>query len=217
MKTFTLVGAAIAAMMLVSGAANATAYNFVVDYSGSEVAALAAGSDDPLATTLLAGDSFTYTLQATNGGHWNTISDGAIFPFFALSVSECGTRTGDMSLSLNNGAASVFSTSENGISNSCAHVGTNTVALTNGLQFDKFVMTYSLLTAVDSGDNTLAIGSTSTSLLPWPGQSPEMYSPSVISYTAGTGGVPEPASWALMIAGFGLAGATLRRRRTLAA
>jgi hypothetical protein len=30
--------------------------------------------------------------------------------------------------------------------------------------------------------------------------------------TAG-GGVPEPASWALMIAGFGLAGAALRRRR----
>ena len=27
------------------------------------------------------------------------------------------------------------------------------------------------------------------------------------------GGVPEPASWALMIAGFGLAGAALRRRR----
>ncbi|WP_394763924.1 PEPxxWA-CTERM sorting domain-containing protein [Phenylobacterium sp.] len=30
------------------------------------------------------------------------------------------------------------------------------------------------------------------------------------------GGVPEPASWALMIAGFGLAGAALRRRRTAA-
>jgi hypothetical protein len=29
----------------------------------------------------------------------------------------------------------------------------------------------------------------------------------------GTGGVPEPASWALMIGGFGLAGAALRRRR----
>ncbi len=30
------------------------------------------------------------------------------------------------------------------------------------------------------------------------------------------GGVPEPATWALMIAGFGLAGAGLRRRRNVA-
>ena len=29
------------------------------------------------------------------------------------------------------------------------------------------------------------------------------------------GGVPEPTSWALMITGFGLAGATLRRRRSV--
>jgi hypothetical protein len=35
--------------------------------------------------------------------------------------------------------------------------------------------------------------------------------------SAVTGGVPEPASWALMIVGFGAAGAMLRRRRTLAA
>lgn len=32
-----------------------------------------------------------------------------------------------------------------------------------------------------------------------------------------TAGVPEPASWALMIAGFGMTGASLRRRRVLAA
>jgi hypothetical protein len=30
-------------------------------------------------------------------------------------------------------------------------------------------------------------------------------------------GVPEPASWGLMLIGFGLAGATLRRRRALTA
>lgn len=34
---------------------------------------------------------------------------------------------------------------------------------------------------------------------------------------ASSGGVPEPATWALMILGFGTAGATLRRRRTAAA
>jgi hypothetical protein len=33
----------------------------------------------------------------------------------------------------------------------------------------------------------------------------------------GAGGVPEPASWALMIGGFGLAGAALRRRKALVA
>jgi hypothetical protein len=32
-----------------------------------------------------------------------------------------------------------------------------------------------------------------------------------------SGGVPEPAAWALMITGFGLAGAALRRRRITAA
>lgn len=32
--------------------------------------------------------------------------------------------------------------------------------------------------------------------------------------TASQGGVPEPASWAMLIAGFGLTGAAMRRRRT---
>ena len=37
-------------------------------------------------------------------------------------------------------------------------------------------------------------------------------------FVRGAGGaVPEPATWALMITGFGLVGATLRRRRTVAA
>ena len=37
-----------------------------------------------------------------------------------------------------------------------------------------------------------------------------------ISEAAGAGVVPEPGAWALMIGGFGLTGAMLRRRRTLA-
>ena len=38
----------------------------------------------------------------------------------------------------------------------------------------------------------------------------------VVRFNAG-GAVPEPATWALMITGFGLVGATLRRRRAVAA
>jgi hypothetical protein len=36
-----------------------------------------------------------------------------------------------------------------------------------------------------------------------------------VSYRVVTAPVPEPASWALMLAGFGLAGAALRRRQTI--
>ena len=39
----------------------------------------------------------------------------------------------------------------------------------------------------------------------------------VVDTGGGAAGVPEPAAWALMIAGFGLSGAILRRRRSLAA
>ncbi len=36
-------------------------------------------------------------------------------------------------------------------------------------------------------------------------------------FTVGIGAVPEPQSWAMLIAGFGLVGATMRRRRSVAA
>jgi hypothetical protein len=38
-----------------------------------------------------------------------------------------------------------------------------------------------------------------------------------LSGGGGPGGVPEPATWAMLIAGFGLVGATLRRRRAVPA
>lgn len=57
-----------------------------------------------------------------------------------------------------------------------------------GFQYRFFFVSYDLLASGASGDVTFTF----------------------------TDGVPEPASWALMIAGFGLVGATLRRRVALA-
>jgi len=42
------------------------------------------------------------------------------------------------------------------------------------------------------------------------------YLNALVLYNNGAGAVPEPASWAMLIAGFGLTGATMRRRRTTA-
>jgi hypothetical protein len=42
-----------------------------------------------------------------------------------------------------------------------------------------------------------------------------LYQAGVDNVSLTSGGVPEPATWALMIGGFGLVGATLRRRKTL--
>jgi hypothetical protein len=70
-------------------------------------------------------------------------------------------------------------------------------------------------------DDTVAAGSHTLSIFverPFLGTfaTPQQYLTN-ISLDEGRTGVPEPASWALMIAGFGLAGARLRRRARVAA
>lgn len=197
---FVLAAAASLALALLAPA-NATVYTFNVNYSGGGVANLAGGSDDPLATTMNAGDSFTYNLLA-QGGVWNTISADSIFPLFSFAVSEAGTRTGDFTLNLKSGGATIFSYSELGAINSFVHLGTNAVPLPNGLTFDEWSLSYTILAA----DTT----STPISLLPWPGQAPEQRNPRVITYTS----VPEPSTLLMLLVGVaGLLGLAAWQRR----
>jgi len=61
--------------------------------------------------------------------------------------------------------------------------------------------------AVNPGANTLVVNGTSGGLYSYGGN---------ISFMRLTAGVPEPAGWAMMILGFGSAGAMLRHRRRTA-
>ena len=63
---------------------------------------------------------------------------------------------------------------------------------------------------VSTGGNYVTPGDTSAYVSDW--SRGEQYR----NYAFTSGAVPEPAAWALMIGGFGLAGAALRRRRQVA-
>ncbi len=72
--------------------------------------------------------------------------------------------------------------------------------------------TYTIETA---GDYRLAFGVTNWSDTAF--QSGLAYAGVFIDDTPVNPGIPEPTSWAMLIAGFGLVGASARRRRTVAA
>jgi hypothetical protein len=203
-RTKTCLLAAIAVLLPVG--AQAANYNFDVIYSGGGVATLAPGSDNPLSTIFASGDTFTYKLSAAGNGQWTALANGSLFPFLALD-GNYNQLDLTFSLNLTNNGANVLSYGET-TTNCCAHLGTNFVSVTQGLVYDQYDLTATI-------DNIGANNSTA-SLLPY-GGAPENYHSGVISYTAATGGVPEPATWALMILGFGAVAGATRRRRSMKA
>lgn len=204
MKKFTVAALTAVSMLgasfAITSAASAANYTYDVLYSGGGSAALAGGSDDPLSTVLTTGDTFTYRLIATGNGEWTTLATASYFPFFSLHGSF-GASSLTFTLNLLNNAANVLTFGET-TGNCCAHLGANSVAFPSGLVFDQFELIATINSTVNS--------STSSSLLPWPGQAPEVYAPSLISYSQSA--VPEASTWLMMMAGFGLMGAAMRRK-----
>lgn len=183
----------------------AAAYSFDIGYSGGGVAFLEAGSDDPVGTNLQVGDTFLWNLHAANGAdYWDVFSGGSLFPFMAFPVGESGQRTGDWTLTLRLDGSDVLSASENGSVQAFVHVGTNSVLVSSGLQFDEMILSYAL-TASDAANATI------TSMLSYPGMPPEVYFTNNIAFVQNA--VPEPSALLLFATGLiALAGARRSRR-----
>lgn len=211
-RSLTALTAAVAFLALPVQAAD---YQFDVLYMGNNMAGLSFGSDDPDGTVLSAGDSFEWNITAQGADFWTVVTGGGFFPLMAFGTQEPGYRIGDYTLTLWRSGGDVFSTSEFGASNSFVHVGTNSIVLDTGLQFDRMQLVYQLTEAHEDPDeaedfnNPLPIDTTLVGRLPIFG-APEMnlFSPGIIY-----GPVPEPSAWMLLAAGLLATGWRLRQQQ----
>ena len=73
------------------------------------------------------------------------------------------------------------------------------------------------LSSFTAGLADLTLSFTQTGGLTQIGQQPAISGSFTFSSPSMVGGVPEPASWAMLIAGFGMTGAVMRRRKTVVA
>lgn len=204
--------AAVAALiggLALAPAAHAANYTFDVLYEGAGVAALAAGSDDPVGTVLYDGDTFVWTLSIVDGRYWEVLESKDFFPLMAFGVSGAGDRTVDYMLTLYNDATEVFSDTATNVVNSSVHLGTNTVTLDAGLKFDSMRLELTLISATEDGNPSVATATSPYGLLPIFG-APEQntFYPGIVLAP-----VPEPQPWALAMAGLITLGALSRRRR----
>lgn len=193
------------ALVAVVSPASAATYIFDATYDGTTVT-VNSGSTDPTGLTLFAGDDIIYTLSAIAGSGWMTNSDSSLFPFLAFPIDEAGDRNVTYSLDFLRSGVSIFNNSGS-VTNSQVHFGTNTIAFNSGLIADAF----RLSVAFDSGDD--ATINDITPIFGTPDRNSFASDPSALTFGA-VSAVPEPASWAMMILGFGLIGGAMRRRKT---
>lgn len=179
---------------LTTSSAHADNFVFDVEYLGNDMTNLALGSDDPDGQSLEPGDTFQWTIAAQDTHVWDVETAGGFFPLMAFSVNPAGSRIGDFTLALRNNGADVFNLSETAVQTQEVHLGTNTVDLPAGLQFDEMFLDYALTSATEVNPPQDPVTTTLSGRLPIFG-APEnnTFSPG-IAYVL----VPEPGALGLL-------------------
>lgn len=184
-----------------AGSSDIGSWTVTSDHDGGNVAAMRNGAFDVTAS------DGTYSLDLTGGGLGADDSNGnGVLQSFATIVGDT------YSLSFDVGTNSGY-TSTGGATIEALIDGSSIYSFTNSYVADT-PATQNWATA-----STTFVATGTTTTLNLIGRAGGLYTGldkvSVADIASGTSGaVPEPASWAMMIAGFGLTGGTLRRHRT---
>jgi hypothetical protein len=163
-------------------------------------------ADGGPATNLVVNGDFETGVPSSHPIGWNFQNpDGAASQGQVIDGNGVGGSNGWV-----DGAVQAYDT----LFQSIATVGGASYTLTFDLDEQGRNTTFRRLS--NNGDVT-DVGGNGVNVVVYAGQGlPVLLDPPPPSTTSG-GGVPEPASWALMISGFGLAGTALRRRRAMVA
>ena len=216
-RTFWMAAAA-ACGLAAAGSAQATTYNFVEDACSGGCGASPATPVGTVVTTLESPGVINVLVTLTNGGAFHDTNNKEQHALvFDLTGSPNISVSGLVAPFTANGAQAPSSVSASGFGTfeyfiefpKETHPPDETsfsfdVSSTSGpaLGLDSFVSNGRAFFATDI----------------WAGPGESGHTGNVGALPAGNGrSVPEPATWAMMIAGMGLVGTTLRRRRTLIA
>ena len=196
------VSAALLASTLLFGTANAATVNFGSFTAGTVLTNQVAGltfsmSGGPTTATapIVGYGYFDAVLSLNNSGNFGFGTDG--YPTGAAVTIDFASAVSGVSFTFNNygnntGDDSIYQAFDA----ANALISSGSLANVNG---------FSLVNVAGSGIKSLVISNGSGGGYNW------VYGVGELTYN---GGVPEPAAWAMMLAGFGLVGAAMRRRQT---
>lgn len=216
MKTFIGLAIAASAAGLLATPASATLITF-------DNLAVGTVLSNQYAGVTFTANAFSGASSSSAGGNWATNTDMTIVSSTGGDVGGLGTPSlvsgnilrsfngwlnedGDPSFSINF-AAPISSIS-------MAFAGVSTPADVRLFAYNGNTLLGTVAGTVTTGQFVLSFSSASiTRVAVTPGSFNDWVGVDNINYTAAAGAVPEPTSWAMMIAGFGVVGGAMRRRQ----
>lgn len=199
--------AGVALLSLASTAVGAASYSFNYTALSSNQFQAVSGN---FGASIVIGDTVTLTLTASAGNQFLATSSDTMWAILGLdSPQPGGGRTADYTWSFSSNSTVVGTGSSTGANTCCIHMAPDFINIGFNGYFDTYSWTGTLLSDPGQGNIAADIGYGAAPLPLYGGTWQYGYTTAQFVTSA----VPEPETYALMLAGLGLMGTVVRRRK----